>query len=173
MIKIAALLSLGLVALSSADATPPRPPAPLADATPAVSPAATAAAVADDLAARTVALRGSDVPSDWPPFVAPISAVPFVAGSMELRDAAQTTLDGLASRLAKRPDLVVELRGFATDIDDDASRARRLALARTLIVRARLIADGVAKTRITVRPLGTGAASQTSPDRVDLVALTR
>jgi outer membrane protein OmpA-like peptidoglycan-associated protein len=166
MIKITSFLGLSLIALASADAAaPPRLDIPTM---------ATTADPTSEPPIIAIALRGfSGVPEDWPPMVAGTNTVPFAPGSAELLPEARTALDTLATSLIRRPDLAIELRGYAAAIDENQSQARRLSLARTIMVRAYLIADGVPKLRMIVRPLGDRTPADRPPDRVDLVASAR
>lgn len=62
----------------------------------------------------------------------------------------------------------IQLLAYAASADGNASKARRLSLSRALSVRAYLMAQGIASTRMDVRALGdrnTGGPA----DRVDVL----
>jgi outer membrane protein OmpA-like peptidoglycan-associated protein len=167
MIKITAVLGFALVSLAAADAaTPARVDADVARATMALPPLPPPVV---DTALRNAA----PAPEAWPASVNLSFTVLFAPGSAELRPEGRIILDKAAASLAERPDLAIELRGYAPAINDDQSQARRLSLARILGVRAYLIADGVAKLRLSVHPLGDRTSASLPPDRVDLVSAER
>ncbi|MFC7333320.1 OmpA family protein [Rhodocista pekingensis] len=94
-------------------------------------------------------------------------AIDFAPGSDGLGAAADTVLQGVARRLAEAPGDRLELRAHAALGADGETGARRLALARALAVRARLMALGVPKQRMLVFALGTDGA-EGGADRVEL-----
>jgi outer membrane protein OmpA-like peptidoglycan-associated protein len=96
---------------------------------------------------------------------APAMTVPFEVQSVEIAQAGRGALDGLARSLSERGVRQIEVRGYASG--DDASDARKLALARALSVRSYLIDQGV-KARIEVNV--NGQPARTAPrERVDVL----
>lgn len=75
-----------------------------------------------------------------------------------------------AKKLATRPTVRVTLWASASGSTEDLSTPRRIALTRALVVRALLIREGVATTRIYPRATGLAAAGSNPPDRLDIVA---
>jgi outer membrane protein OmpA-like peptidoglycan-associated protein len=65
----------------------------------------------------------------------------------------------------------VQLLAYAASAGGNASKARRLSLSRALSVRAYLMAQGIASTRMDVRALGDQKNSGGPADRVDLKVL--
>ncbi|ACI99224.1 conserved hypothetical protein [Rhodospirillum centenum SW] len=94
-------------------------------------------------------------------------AIDFAPGSDGLGAAAEPVLQGVARRLAEAPGDRLELRAHATLGADGETGARRLALARALAVRSKLMALGVPKQRMLVFALGTDGA-EGGADRVEL-----
>ncbi len=92
--------------------------------------------------------------------------VSFRAGQTELADPAKATLGEIGRRLAALPEgrgrITVE--GQASGPANDASTARRIALARANAVRAALVAGGLAETRVDVRALGRTPAALDAAD---------
>ncbi len=82
--------------------------------------------------------------------------VRFRVGQSEIAEATKQTLGEIGRRLAQLPEgrgrITVE--GQASGPANDASAARRLALARAGAVRAALVEGGLAETRVDLRPLG-------------------
>ena len=66
------------------------------------------------------------------------------------------------------PNVDLNVYAYAAGVPDDASTPRRLSLSRALAVRAVLISEGIASTRIYPRALG-ATATDPPPDHVDLV----
>lgn len=64
----------------------------------------------------------------------------------------------------------VQLLAYAAPAEGNASKARRLSLSRALSVRAYLMAQGIASTRMDVRALGDRNNSGPA-NRVDVVIL--
>lgn len=64
----------------------------------------------------------------------------------------------------------VQLLAYAATVDGNASKARRLSLSRALSVRAHLMSQGIASTRMDVRALG-NLAKDGPADRVDVMLL--
>ncbi|MCB2109307.1 MAG: OmpA family protein [Rhodobacteraceae bacterium] len=96
----------------------------------------------------------------------------FAAGSSEVAANVQAEIQTLAGRMANDRSLRLQLLAYASDAENNTSRARRLALDRAVAVRNMLIDAGVERTRIEVRALGDQSDSG-PPDRVDAVALQR
>ena len=64
----------------------------------------------------------------------------------------------------------VQLLAYAATADGNASKARRLSLSRALSVRAYLMSQGIASTRMDVRALGD--RSEAGPaNRVDVMVV--
>jgi outer membrane protein OmpA-like peptidoglycan-associated protein len=111
------------------------------------------------------------------PVVAPATAaagthsILFAPGAADVPSEAHATLDALARRLATNGSLRLQVIAYAKGSDDEASRARRLSLARAIAVRAYLIEKGVPGVRMDVRALGNRITGPGPADRVDLVVL--
>ena len=97
----------------------------------------------------------------------PITII-FNDGEKDIRIEETEKLAAFADGLLRNDTARLQLRSYASNIDDSASAARRLSLARALAVRSFLIEAGVNSTRIDVRALGAKNESG-PPDRVDLV----
>jgi len=94
----------------------------------------------------------------------------FGTGRADLNDATATAIRGVAHDLA--PSATVSVNAFAGGPPDDPSTPRRISLARALNVRALLINEGIASTRINVRALGAAQGAADGPaDRVDLAVV--
>lgn len=92
----------------------------------------------------------------------------FNDGEKDLRADETEKLAAFANELVANDSPRLQLRSYASDLNESASAARRLSLARALAVRSFLIEAGVHSTRIDVRALG--AKNERGPaDRVDLV----
>lgn len=168
MIKITSILGLGFVLLAAADAATP---AQVEFQMTKVTVPLRAAAVRFVAAAPSPATAMGTGES---PAAAPLGyTVLFAPGSADLLPESRAALDAAAAALVERPDLTTELRGYAPAINEDQSQARRLSLARILLVREHLIAGGVPKLRLTVHPLGDRTSATLPPDRVDLVTSAR
>jgi outer membrane protein OmpA-like peptidoglycan-associated protein len=100
-------------------------------------------------------------------------AIRFAPGTAALQGDAPAVLDGLAQKLKAAPNERIELVAYASGDADQAIEARRVSLARAVMVRAYLIQHGVASTRIDVRALGNRVTDGGSADRVDLVTTGR
>ncbi|MCQ9156442.1 OmpA family protein [Acidomonas methanolica] len=95
----------------------------------------------------------------------------FGSGSANLNPASLDALTALAKTLAAEPTRRISLLAYAAGSDDDRSTSRRVALARALTVRAVLVNEGVATTRIYPRAIGLPPHGDAStPDRLDLIA---
>ena len=92
----------------------------------------------------------------------------FDDGAKDISAKESEKLAAFANELVSNDSARLQLRSYARDVNESASAARRLSLARALAVRSFLIEAGVNSTRIDVRALG--AKSERGPaDRVDLV----
>ena len=92
----------------------------------------------------------------------------FNDGEKDIRSDETEKLAAFANELVTIDNIRLQLRSYASDVNESASAARRLSLARALAVRSFLIEAGVNSTRIDVRALG--AKNERGPaDRVDLV----
>ncbi len=158
---------------ASAHTAPARPPvAPPVQVAPAAPPAAV-------LSPPVVSAQ----PRPAPPALAPIVPdaagvaaqipggirVTFGSGKVDLNAATDGALHAFAKSVAADPAKSVNLYAYAAGAPDDPSTPRRLSLSRALAVRAILINEGIASTRIYPRALGaTATASDGPPDRVDV-----
>ena len=95
--------------------------------------------------------------------------VTFGGGRADMTQATSDAIRTLARSSGKTANFNVT--GLAAANGDDVSAPRRLALSRGLAIRALLINEGIASTRIYVRALGNNAeAIGTAPaDRTDIV----
>ncbi len=168
-----------------APATPARPPAAPA---PAIPPAVAPAPPAQATLAPTP--QASPHPASAPPPVPVVAGavgqadavkdglrVIFGSGSSDLNQTIVDALLSLARQMQAQATSDVTLYSYSSGPSDDPSTPRRLALSRALAVRAVLISDGVASTRIYPRvqpPTAAGPASPAAdpPDRVDAVVST-
>ena len=99
----------------------------------------------------------------------PITII-FNDGEKDIRTDETEKLAAFANELVTNDNIRLQLRSYASDVNESASAARRLSLARALAVRSFLIEAGVNSTRIDVRALG--AKNERGPaDRVDLVVV--
>ena len=193
---VSAVLATSL-AQAQAPARPPRPPAqptpaipttpPQAPQTPAVTlPAPTPPAAMPDMPTvppgapvipppPAVPLRPAppasppSVAADAPGVVSKLAdglRVTFGSDRAELNPATEAALRALVR--ATPADARFSLVASATGKADDSSAIRRLSLSRGLNVRAVLINEGVASTRILLRSLAAPPAGEDPPDRVDI-----
>jgi outer membrane protein OmpA-like peptidoglycan-associated protein len=102
-----------------------------------------------------------------------MNSIKFAPGASVVPKGARATLDALAQRLAANGSLRLQVIAYAKGSEDEASRARRLSLARAIAVRAYLIEKGVPGVRMDVRALGNRTTGRGPADRVDLVVLDR
>jgi outer membrane protein OmpA-like peptidoglycan-associated protein len=77
-------------------------------------------------------------------------------------------LNGIAARLQQDENTRLEVLGYASGTPETNRESRRLSLERALAIRSYLIDQGVRRTRIDVRALGS-TAPQGPADRVDLL----
>jgi outer membrane protein OmpA-like peptidoglycan-associated protein len=92
----------------------------------------------------------------------------FEDSEKEIKAGEKDKLSAFANNLLSGKDMRLQLKSYASDINESSSGARRLSLARALAVRSFLIEAGVNSTKIDVRALG--AKNEDGPaDRVDLV----
>lgn len=98
--------------------------------------------------------------------------ITFGAGKAELNPVTEAAIRNLGASVKGNPAADLNLYAFAAGVPDDPSTPRRLSLSRALAVRAVLISEGIASTRIYPRALG-ASASPLGPDgpadRVDIV----
>ncbi len=90
----------------------------------------------------------------------------------DLNPATEAAIRSLARVIGADANASLNVYAYADGPADDPSTPRRLSLSRALAVRAVLISEGIASTRIYVRALGTSAPSGLPPgpaDRVDLI----
>jgi outer membrane protein OmpA-like peptidoglycan-associated protein len=98
--------------------------------------------------------------------------ISFGAGKAELNAATEAAIRSLAASVKDNPNADLNLYAFAAGVPDDPSTPRRLSLSRALAVRAVLISEGIASTRIYPRALGASPSPlgpDGPPDRVDVV----
>jgi hypothetical protein len=123
------------------------------------------------VAAQAQAPRGAPPPPlALPPGMSPLPhgawRVAFRGADATLAPATEATLREIGRRLAAteagRGRITVE--GQASGPANDASAARRVALARANAVRAALVAGGLEETRVDVRPLGRTSAALDAAD---------
>jgi outer membrane protein OmpA-like peptidoglycan-associated protein len=147
------------------------PPATLPSAAP---PVAVLAPIPPPLAPATT-------PPPAPPPVSPTAGTTasaessglrliFKPGDSDLSPAANGAIGDLVKATPTGATVTFNVVAYAAGIADDPSVARRVSLSRGLSVRAALMADGVASTRIYIRALGAGSGDA-PPDRVDLTVL--
>jgi outer membrane protein OmpA-like peptidoglycan-associated protein len=94
----------------------------------------------------------------------------FKPNESDLSPAANGAIGDLVKSTPKGDTVTFNVVAYAEGVTDDPSVARRVSLSRGLSVRAALMADGVASTRIYVRALGAGGGDAPA-DRVDLTVL--
>ena len=98
--------------------------------------------------------------------------IAFPAGQSQLPGDAAGKLDPLIAKLKQDSGLRVQLMAYADGDQEGANKARRLSLSRALAVRAYLIDNDIASTRMDVRALG-NRADDGPGDRVDLLVINR
>jgi outer membrane protein OmpA-like peptidoglycan-associated protein len=94
----------------------------------------------------------------------------FQPSDADLSPAANGAIGDLVKATLKGDTVTYNVVAYAAGVADDPSVARRMSLSRGLAVRAALMADGVASTRIYIRALGAGDGDAPA-DRVDLTVL--
>jgi outer membrane protein OmpA-like peptidoglycan-associated protein len=94
----------------------------------------------------------------------------FKPNESDLSPAANGAIGDLVKSTPSGNTVTYNVVAYAEGIADDPSVARRVSLSRGLSVRAALMADGVASTRIYIRALG-ASNGDAPPDRVDLTVL--
>jgi outer membrane protein OmpA-like peptidoglycan-associated protein len=94
----------------------------------------------------------------------------FDDGQSAFADSMAPTLSPLIKNLKSDSKRRVQLLAYATPPNGNASKARRLSLSRALSVRAYLMAQGIASTRMDVRALG-GRAKDGPANRVDIMVV--
>jgi len=180
-VHLLALLCLPAIAAQAQT----RPP------TPAKPPAASAPPAATSVAAPAMPAAPPAPPVIPPPITVPARPAPPPPALHVAADAPGSTTalpDGLrvsfgADRAELNPtteravralvhtapaDARFTLVASATGKPDDASAARRLSLSRGLNVRAVLINEGIAASRILLRSLAAPPSGDDMPDRVDI-----
>ena len=95
-------------------------------------------------------------------------AIIFESEKLELALGENKKLDRITSKLVDTPNQHIQLISYASTSSKNASAARRLSLLRALKIRNKLIENGVAATKMSVRALGNRVKSG-SPDRVDII----
>lgn len=100
----------------------------------------------------------------------PVATILFEPQSAVLPFPALASLDALATAMTGGT-ARVEVHGFAGAPGDLSSDARRLSLRRCLSVREYLVAKGIARERVILRPLGGAPAG--AADRADIFHVKR
>ena len=108
-------------------------------------------------------------PSTAAPSTGPMTVL-FSPGSAALNTKALEHIAAIREKIEVDRSLRLQLVAYATNTDDNPSRARRLSLSRALVVRSHLVEKGVESTRVDIRALG-NKSGETLGDRVDLVLL--
>ena len=96
----------------------------------------------------------------------------FATSTAELSRSDEQRLVELADRLQQEQSRRIQIMSYASAVDENVSRARRLSLSRALAVRSFLIDKGVPSTRIDVRALGSNVGDGPA-DRIDVVDVRR
>lgn len=144
---------------SASAAPPPPPPAvPKPEPTKASAPAAATSAPAPQPSAQSAS--------------GDTTRIAFPAGQSQLPGDASAKLDPVIAKLKQDSGLRLQLMAYANGDQDGANKARRLSLSRALAVRAYLIDNDIASTRMDVRALG-NRPDDGPADRVDLVVINR
>jgi outer membrane protein OmpA-like peptidoglycan-associated protein len=91
----------------------------------------------------------------------------FAGGASDLSPDSAAAIKQLVQATPGGGDTTFNVLAYAAGVANDPSAPRRLSLARALVVRSALIADGVAPARIYVRALGAQGGSG-PPDRADI-----
>ena len=94
--------------------------------------------------------------------------ITFIPGHSDITPDTEDVLRRFARTVPDTPGITVDVRSYASGSSDDASSSRRMSLARSLAVRAALIAGGVPSTRVFVRAFGPNAGDGPA-DRVDVL----
>lgn len=167
---------------NGAPAVPPPPSVPepsrtAAAAPPPPPPALPRSEPAQPVSAPAVAATSGSAPSAAPTPSAQSAGgdttrIAFSSGQSQLPSDAASKLDPVVARLKQDDQLRVQLMAYADGDQDGANKARRLSLSRALAVRAYLIDNEIASTRMDVRALG-NRADEGPADRVDLVVINR
>ncbi|MCR9071726.1 MAG: OmpA family protein [Alphaproteobacteria bacterium] len=153
--------------IASAAPPPPPPVVPRSQpAQPVSAPPAPAIATTSAPAAAPATVPSSQSASG------DTTRIAFPGGQSQLPADAGAKLDPVISRLKQDDKLRVQLMAYADGDQDGANKARRLSLSRALAVRAYLIDNEIASTRMDVRALG-NRADDGPADRVDLVVINR
>ena len=143
---------------------------------PPVSPAPPPVAVVPPPAvvvplSRTVPPPPVPVNADAPGTASPIPAggarITFGPDRQDLNPATVEAIRAYGDSVKDNPTAALNVLAYAAGTPDDPSTPRRLSLARALAVRAVLINEGLASTRIYVRALGANAGDGPA-DRVDV-----
>jgi len=168
----------------------PARPAPAATPAPAPAPSSTAVAAAEPRPSPVAnPPPRTETPAAPPPrqqtaAVAPVPQPPISAGETQalrigftgenaaLPEPSKGEIKGVVETMTKNPAMRVQVKAYASDNAEAASKARRISLSRALAVRAYLIEQGIGSTRIDVRALGNNAEGGPG-DRVDLVLVAR
>ncbi|MEQ8585380.1 MAG: OmpA family protein [Thalassobaculaceae bacterium] len=167
---------------SGAPAVPPPPSVPEPSRTAAAAPPPPPPALPRNEPAQPVSAPAVAATSGTAPSAAPspsaqsaggdTTRIAFPSGQSQLPADAGSKLDPVVARLKQDDQLRVQLMAYADGDQDGANKARRLSLSRALAVRAYLIDNEIASTRMDVRALG-NRADEGPADRVDLVVINR
>jgi outer membrane protein OmpA-like peptidoglycan-associated protein len=100
----------------------------------------------------------------------PDARIAFAGDLSDLPGNIETSLRGIVTQLRQGGENRLRIEGYASG--DDANRARRLSLTRALSIRAYLMEQGLASTRMDVYARGNQAPGG-AVDRVDLTVFRR
>ena len=117
---------------------------------------------------ETVMVQPQPAPLSEPATSGATLSMVYGEAEVELPLTEKPKLDGIISQLASNKDMRVAVLAYASGTPDQASQAKRTALARALAVRSYLLEHNIAPDRMDIKPLGNKAGSGV-PDRVDIV----
>lgn len=144
------------------------PPAPKVSAVPAPPPVKEPKVGKPEI--DTVMIKPQELPKiSLPSFSEdkPHLSVPFAEAEVEFPISEQARLIEVVEMMNSDESLVVKVVAFASGTEEQASQAKRTALARALSVRKIFKERNIASDRMIIRPLGNKAADGV-PDRVDI-----
>lgn len=98
---------------------------------------------------------------------APAMSVAFAEAEVDFPLTEQASLLEIVSEMQSNPNSIIKVVAYASGTPDQASQAKRTALARALSVRKFLKERDIDSERIIIRPMGNKATSGV-PDRVDI-----
>ncbi|MFI4986578.1 MAG: OmpA family protein [Alphaproteobacteria bacterium] len=156
---------------AAAPAQPPASPPQAAASPPAQVPAA--AKPAASAPAPQVAAKPAATPSAGEARPDKVPSISFAAGSATLTDQAKAALDALVATLKKNAALRMQVQGYASGSEAEASNARRLSLSRALAVRNYLLGGGVEPERVDIEAFGNKLKDNGPADRVDTILVSK